>query len=398
MYMRIALAIAVAIVAAGCKRHRTAPVTEIVLDKDPSSRLTQGIYPGKDGWRWTARSFVFYLDPPETTRARYLELDLAVTTELMENAAAVTLSATVNGVDLGSQIYVEPGRYLFTRYVPDNALTARPAKVQFWLDRSFQTAEGRETGVIAVAAGLKEYEQTREFLQAQEWAARQTATKTNAELAKIPPAKAVELRKLFFATPGIRNVEFQGIRVGRNPLDLWMMEQAAFAIRPQFVIETGAGEGGPALYWAHTLHGLDLTGAKVLAVSRKNLAQKAAQQWLWAKYVEPVEGDPTAPELIAKLAARTKGTATLVVLDAGEEIDRVYDQLMAYAPLVSRGSYMIVARTESFALPEHKTGAAGPSEAIRRFLAQEAGKNFEIDRDRDVLFLTSSPGGWLKRK
>jgi cephalosporin hydroxylase len=382
-----------------CRKPALKPVSELSLDKDPPAGRAAGIYPGKEGWRWTARNFEFKLDPPVSRRARYVELDLDVPRELMEKAAAVTLSGSVNDVPLGSATYVKTGRYMFTRWIPDEALRTGPAWVKFSLDRSVTNADDRaERGLIAVGVGIKEYEQTAEYLRAQDFAAQQTAAKTMVELGKIPPAKAVELRQLFFASPGIRNVQFQGIHLERNPLDLWTLEQVAFETRPRFVIATGDGEGGTALYLAHTLQGLDLPGSRVVAVARKNLAQQAAKNPLWDRYVDFIEGDSTAPGLVTRLAARVKDAATLVLLDAGEDVDPVYGELAAYAALVSRGGYMIVARTESFTNPNHKTGAAGPAEAIRRFLATDAGKNFEVDTNRDLLFLTSTPGGWLRRK
>jgi cephalosporin hydroxylase len=163
-------------------------------------------------------------------------------------------------------------------------------------------------------------------------------------------------------------------------------------VRPQFVIESWTGDGGTALYWAHTLHGLDEPGAKVLTVAPKPFTGPAAKHWLWNRYVEVLEGDPTAPETLARISGRVKGANTLVVLDGEQDAAGVIRELRAYAPLVSRGSYLVVANTGI------DSGGSGPSEAVRRFLSEDAGKDYEVDSTRDLLVLTSSPGGWLRRK
>jgi len=43
---------------------------------------------------------------------------------------------------------------------------------------------------------------------------------------------------------------FQNVRIIKNPLDLWMLQQIAYEVQPDFVIETGTWMGGSALYWA----------------------------------------------------------------------------------------------------------------------------------------------------
>jgi hypothetical protein len=36
--------------------------------------------------------------------------------------------------------------------------------------------------------------------------------------------------------------------------------------------------------------------------------------------------------------------------------------------------------------------------AVRRFLSEPAGRDFEQDFTREALVMTSYPGGWLRRK
>jgi cephalosporin hydroxylase len=395
-----AVLLLMALALAGCSRLRRAPRSELVLrDEKVPAQLMQGVYGVTQGWRWTERAFSFTLGVPSTSHALYLELDLAVPEELMEDSRTVALLATANGVEVGRQVYSKPGRYRFTRYVPDAALRQRSVLAHFELDRSFRaTGDRRDLGVIVLNVGLREYEQTAEYREKQNWAARQASLKAMKQVESLPAAKLVELRKSFFGLPGLAHIEFLGVPVDRNPLDLWIMQQVAFEVRPGFVIDTGTGEGGAALYWAHTLDGIGLPDAKVITIDSKNRVTAAARTGLWKRHIETMLGDPTAPAILARVEARVKNTATLAVLGAGEDVDGVLNALRVYAPLVSRGSYLVVENTAVDADPASPSRGMGPSEAVRRFLEEPQGKDFEVDSNRDLLVLTSSPGGWLRKK
>jgi cephalosporin hydroxylase len=390
-----------ALISAACNQKTTPaePITEMRMSEPLPEGRVHGVYDRTESWRYTARVFEFSLDLPRTGRAVYLDLEMAVPHELFDAARSVTMIATVNGVEAGRQRFDEPGQVRFTRYVPQAALTASPAAVRFEIDHAIKGAlDGREQGVIAVSVGLKEYEETSEYRDAQSWLTRLNSGKVTAQISKdFPTAKVVELRKLFFALPATQKVDFQGIAIDRNPLDLWNMQQVAFEVRPKFVIDTRTREGGAALYWAQVLHTLG-GGARVITIDRQNRATKAAEHSLWKEYVEFVEGDLTAPDVLGRITERVKGGSVLAVVDAGQEAAVVLDAIRAYAPLVTRGSYLAVENTGIDSDPAGRLEGAGPAEAVRRFLAEGGDRAFEVDASRDMFVLTSSPGGWLRRK
>ena len=73
---------------------------------------------------------------------------------------------------------------------------------------------------------------------------------------RIPIEKQNEMMRLFHELPVWENTWFHNIRIVKNPLDLWMMQQIIAEVRPDFVVETGTWKGGSALYWASVLHSL----------------------------------------------------------------------------------------------------------------------------------------------
>ena len=100
----------------------------------------------------------------------------------------------------------------------------------------------------------------------------------------VAPAKAREMMGLFHELPVWSSLWFQNVRIIKNPLDLWMMQQVIYEVQPDFVIETGTWKGGSALYWAHTLHGFGLEKSKVITIDIGFMHQTAATNPLWKRY------------------------------------------------------------------------------------------------------------------
>jgi cephalosporin hydroxylase len=369
-------------------------------DKCPPSRLLAGFYEPQGVWRWTGRTFAVALDPPRNPGATYLELDCTVPEEVMEQGRTPTLIASVNGIEVGRQTFFRDGRYSFVRYVPARALRRTPAEVQFEMDGSVKDhGNGRSLGLIAVSIGFKDYEQTAEFRELRTSMIREGLGKATIERdIQVPPAMQLELRKLFEGLPVWSGLKFQNVPLTKNPLDLWMAQQILYEVRPEFVIETGTGQGGSALYWANALHGMGLDRARVLTVDAADRTQEAAKNFLWKKYVEFIRGGSTEPAVVARIAARVRGSRTVVILDSDLASDIVLAELRAYAPLVSRGGYLIVQNTSLDRMPSHSNSGPGPYHAVSRFLAGTAGADFETDTGREMMLLTRNPGGWLRRK
>ncbi|HSW49738.1 MAG TPA: hypothetical protein VLH09_06155, partial [Bryobacteraceae bacterium] len=152
------------LISAGCNRaggKNAAAVSEIVLAGDAHrDRILRGVYPGKEGWRWTAPVFAFALDPPPAPLEAYLEMDFAVPHEIMDKAAPVVVVGKVNGEEVIRSTYHEPGRSLLACQVPARLLTRRPAEVEFSVDRWYTDhATSRPHGLVVVSVAFREHEQ-----------------------------------------------------------------------------------------------------------------------------------------------------------------------------------------------------------------------------------------------
>src|SRR6185503_2458179 len=220
---------------------------------------------------------------------------------------------------------------------------------------------------------------------------------------KLGPEKQKELQMLWHELGIWGNLYYMGIRIQKNPMDLYMMQQLIFDVRPDYIIEAGTAYGGSAIYWAHMLEGMGLDDSKVLTVDITRYEEEAEKLPLWKKHVEFFLGSSTDPAIVEKIRQRVAGKKVLVVLDSNHAAAHVFDELTAYAPMVSKDSYIVVEDTNLDALPlpdlKYVEGnGGGPMAAVNKYLAGEGAGKFEQDLLRENFVLTFNPGGWLKRK
>ena len=372
------------------------------LGKDyPEDRLLRGLYESEGAWRWSARVFAFSLDVPDVEGPTYVELEFALSEILMKGLGDVTLTARVNGEEVGRETYADHGKQLFTKPVPDRLLNDERVEVEFELDKAKRPngPTDRELGLIAISVALKGFEFTKDFSETEI----SEAQKHYAEISRqrdmrISPEQHKELLRLFNDLPVWDATWFLGHKLIKNPLDLWMMQQLMYETKPDFVVETGTFQGGSALYWAHILEGLGLDEAKVLTVDIQDVNEKASKEPLWKKHVEFFLGSSTDPAIVNRIRARVRGKKVLVTLDSAHTRKHVLDELRLYGPMVSPGSYLVVEDTHFDAIPTHPERGPGPTSAIRTFLQEPAGRSFEIDSSREAMIMTFNPGGWLRKK
>ncbi|MDP2999402.1 MAG: CmcI family methyltransferase [Bryobacterales bacterium] len=405
----IAVLCCLAFAGAGCRHQQPQPspaatpepVTRVAIrDADQRARLRRGFHDPGDEWCWTARVFAVSLDLPRTDRALFLVLDFSLAEELMSQYRDVTLMARVNGIEIGRKTYNREGRYEFVSQVPRPALAKQPAEVEFELDKSAKDPiNGRDLGLIFVSAAFLEYEETPQYRAEQMETAREGYRKLiDGRRRHLSRAAEIEMVKLFHSLPVWDSLWYQNVRIIKNPLDLWMMQQILYEVRPEFVIETGTWNGGSALYFASVFTSFGMPGGRVLTVDLGNFTQGASVNPLWKQHVTFYQGSSVDPAIVAKIAGQVRNAKTLVTLDSDHSARHVLNELKSYAPMVSPGSYLIVEDTHIDAVPTHPEQGPGPMAAVEQFLKTDLGKQFERDDSREAMVMTFNPGGWLRRK
>jgi|SRR5579872_2284402 len=372
-----------------------------VTDKFVKDRLLGGFYTGTSGWLWTARKFAVLVDVPAPEDAQTLvELDFTVPDELIRAVGPVTVTARANGTQVGKITYKAEGRQDWQLTLPAKALNPNPVKIEYELDKwGTDSSTGHDIGLIVVGVNLRHPDDL--VLKHDEAVA--AAREDYVRILKrrqqdLPEEKQKELMKLFHNIPVWSHMWFHNVPIEKNPLDLWMYQQIIYEVQPDFVVETGTLRGGSALYWAHTLNGLGLENSRVLTVDISDYKATAETHPLWKKYVTFYHGSSTDPKIVAEIAERVKGKKVLVTLDSDHSMQHVLNELKAYSPMVSKGSYLVVEDTHIDGVPTQPDAGPGPLAAVMKFLDEGGKKDYEQDFSREAFIMTFNPGGWLRRK
>ena len=184
---------------------------------------------------------------------------------------------------------------------------------------------------------------------------------------------------------------WRGTTTWKCPTDVWIYQELIHELRPGLIIEAGTAFGGSASYMA-TL--LDLAGrGRIVSI---DIAPKAPPpEHPRITYLTASSTDPATVERVRDMLP-TDGEPVMVILDSDHSEHHVYDELMAYADMVTPGSYLLVEDTTVNGHPVFTAHGPGPMEALNRFLAER--DDFEIDPTRTRYHLTFNPRGYLRRK
>lgn len=210
------------------------------------------------------------------------------------------------------------------------------------------------------------------------------------------------------------NFTWFGLPILQLPEDLLRLQEVIYALRPAVIVETGVYHGGSLLFHASLLAAMSVDKergeGKVIGVDREipQPTRDALCRHPLAPRISLLEGDSADPKIVAQVADLV-GTASpvLVILDSGHSRDHVARELESYAPLVTKGSYIIA--TDGImkdiadvprALPEWKTD--NPFEAANEFAARHPEfrqQSPEWLSHEGVLTenVTYWPGAWLQR-
>lgn len=179
-----------------------------------------------------------------------------------------------------------------------------------------------------------------------------------------------------------------GYELAKCPLDLWIYQELLVRTRPDFVIETGTWCGGSALYFAmlfdHLGHGQVVT---VDVAVRPNRPEHDRIRYITGSSIDAA--------IIAQVREAVGSQRALVVLDSDHHAAHVYDEIIAFSPLVQTGDYLIVEDTNVNGHPVWPDFGPGPMEAVEKFLSQN--DDFVIDRRCERFLMTQYPRGYLKR-
>ncbi len=186
-----------------------------------------------------------------------------------------------------------------------------------------------------------------------------------------------------------RRANWLGVRTWKCPFDMWVYQEMLVDLRPALIVECGTAYGGSANYLARICEIIDCGEVVTIDIKPKpNLPEHPRITYL--------TGSSTDPAIVDKVRGMLPAEGpVLVILDSAHQAEHVYNELLAYADMVTPGSYLIVEDTNVNGHPVYRTHGPGPMEALDRFLAER--DDFQIDRSKERFHLSQNPRGFLRR-
>lgn len=199
------------------------------------------------------------------------------------------------------------------------------------------------------------------------------------------------------------NFTWMGRPIIQVPQDVMAMQEIIFNVQPDVIVETGVAHGGSLIFYASMLEllGGDRTVVGIdIDIRPHNRAE--IEKHPMSKRIKLIQGSSIDKSVVDQARAQVKGKErVLVVLDSNHTHEHVLEELRAYSPMVTRGSYCVVFDTAVEDCPDEliknrpwKKGN-NPRTAVWQFMKEN--NRFEIDRAIDAKLLISvAPEGYLK--
>jgi cephalosporin hydroxylase len=179
-----------------------------------------------------------------------------------------------------------------------------------------------------------------------------------------------------------------GYQAMKCPLDLWLYQELIVRTRPDAIVETGTWNGGSALFLAMILD--QIGHGRVITIDTEPKPGRPEHPRL-----SYLTGSSVDPAIVAMVRETVGIGRAMVILDSDHRAGHVYDELLAYSPLVQPGDYLIVEDTNVNGHPVWPDFGPGPTEAVEKFLAET--DEFAIDPRCERFLLTLNPRGYLRR-
>ena len=157
----------------------------------------------------------------------------------------------------------------------------------------------------------------------------------------------------------------------KTPFDLWVYQEIIFDTKPDVLVETGTNRAGSAFYYATLFETLGRGRVYTMDIEDMRKVQHPRINFKL--------GSSTAPETLDWIRSGIKpGERVMVTLDSLHTKEHVLAELDLYAPLVSKGSYLVVEDTQLNGHPisvrfQPRTGKAGSLGSARGVAAETSG-------------------------
>ncbi len=207
----------------------------------------------------------------------------------------------------------------------------------------------------------------------------------------IPDELKVEFTDAFWRSGARQEVTWLARGVPKCPTDLLAYQELIVRVKPDWVIETGTGGGGRALFLSTIC---DLVGhGHVVSIDDSTAAplDKLPKH----PRLTYLKGDAISVETITRIRELVGDPPNALVIFGLSGCDRLLRMWDDYSSLVPVGSYVVFEETITNGNPVWSGMGPGPREATKEIL--KVSNDFIPDATMEKFGLTFNPGGYLKR-
>ena len=143
-------------------------------------------------------------------------------------------------------------------------------------------------------------------------------------------------------TKYVYSFAWMGRPIIQLPEDMVRLQEVIWDLKPDVLIETGVAHGGSLIFYASLFEAMGKGRVVGIDIEIRKHNRDAIEAHPMFKRIELLEGSSIAPEIVEQVKALVKpGETVLIALDSNHTKAHVLDELRAYAPLVSVGSYIV---------------------------------------------------------
>ena len=192
------------------------------------------------------------------------------------------------------------------------------------------------------------------------------------------------------------------------PEDVLRMQEVIHAVQPDVIVETGIAHGGSLVFYASLCKSMDKGRVVGVDIEIRPHNRSAIEAHTLSGFITMIEGSSTDPATVAQVQAQIRpGEKVMVILDSNHSYSHVHDELLAYADMVSPGSYIVATDGIMSDLADVPRGQPGwitdnPTRAAAEFAARDTRfelkqPGWEFNESALAENITHWPGAWLRR-
>ncbi|MCJ7828208.1 MAG: glycosyltransferase [Dehalococcoidia bacterium] len=202
--------------------------------------------------------------------------------------------------------------------------------------------------------------------------------------------ETMDLFKVFYnhIIKGGKNIpKWRGVPCIKLPTDLILYSEILWQNTPDILIECGTAYGGSALFYADCFN--TIGKGQVITIDKAAISQPEHPR------ITYINGRMTAVDTLAKVRELIKDKSVMVVLDGNHSRSQVKRELYYYAPMVTKGQFIVVEDVFQKSGLVQQRGMGG--EAIDWFFKTKLSRGFKKEPVDNQFLYCISKGGWIRR-